>query len=220
VKRLFWTAFALIFILAACSPKPQLCKTCGTYHISAAVPDEERTGEMEGANPIVTIQMAGGGIIKIELYPGKAPNTAANFVNLVECGYFNGKNFHRIDPGFMIQGGCPEGTGMGRIGHTIKGEFASNGFANDISHLRGVISMARLGHDPDSAGSQFFICHGNAPRLDGSYAAFGMVIEGMEVVDGLANGPASGDRALEPGVMEKVTVETFGVEYKAEVIQG
>ena len=169
--------------------------------------------------PVVTITLDDGGIIKIELNPDKAPNTVANFVNIVESGFYNGKNFHRIVPGFMIQGGCPDGTGSGSIGHHIKGEFASNGFPqNDLSHLPGVISMART-PVPDSAGSQFFICHGNASFLDGDYAAFGMVLEGMEVVDGIVNGPTKmfpdNELAAEPRVMQTVTVETFGVEYKA-----
>jgi peptidyl-prolyl cis-trans isomerase B (cyclophilin B) len=195
-KRLFWAAFALLLLMAACASPG---------------------GWSEGMEkPIVTIVMDDGGIIKIELEPGKAPNTVANFVNIVESGFYDGKNFHRIVPGFMIQGGCPDGTGSGSIGHTISGEFASNGFAqNDISHLPGVISMART-PAPNSAGSQFFICHGDASGLDGDYAAFGMVLEGMDVVDAIVNGPAAGDRALEPRVMQTVTVETFGVEYKAE----
>jgi peptidyl-prolyl cis-trans isomerase B (cyclophilin B) len=186
-------------------------------------PIEEWNEEMK--NPVVTITMDDDSIIKIELYPDKAPNTVANFVTLVQDGFYNGLNFHRIVPGFMIQGGCPDGTGSGRIAHTIAGEFRGNGFSqNDLSHLRGTISMART-PDPDSAGSQFFICHDdwtsnvNYASIDGDYAAFGMVIEGMEVVDDIVNGPVMGDRALNPRVMKTVTVETFGVMYTANVIK-
>jgi peptidyl-prolyl cis-trans isomerase B (cyclophilin B) len=166
-----------------------------------------------GQNPIVTITMDDGSVIKIELYPDKAPATAANFVSLAEDGFYDGKNFHRIVPGFMIQGGCPDGNGTGGPGHTVFGEFANNGFTqNDISHVRGVVSMARTPM-PNSAGSQFFICVGDPIFLDGDYAAFGRVIEGMDAVDGIAGGPAMGDRALEPRVMRTVTVNT------AEVVQ-
>ncbi|MCL1806941.1 MAG: peptidylprolyl isomerase [Oscillospiraceae bacterium] len=145
-------------------------------------------------------------VIKIELYPDVAPETVANFVKLAGEGFYDGLNFHRIDPDFMIQGGCPNGNGRGGPGYTIKGEFALNGFENNLSHTRGVISMARS-DPPDSAGSQFFICVANPTFLDSRYAAFGKVTEGMDVVDEIANGPASGDRALEPRVMKKVTVE-------------
>ncbi len=136
--------------------------------------------------PIVTIEMMSGGIIKAELYPDVAPITVENFVSLIEKGFYNGLTFHRNIPGFVIQGGCPNGTGTGGPGYQIKGEFASNGFENNLKHTRGVLSMARAMH-PDSAGSQFFIMHADAPHLDGDYAAFGMVIEGMEVVDQIAN---------------------------------
>ncbi|MDR0326324.1 MAG: peptidylprolyl isomerase [Oscillospiraceae bacterium] len=152
-----------------------------------------------------------GGIIKIELYPDKAPETVANFVALAEQGFYDGLIFHRTSPTFMIQGGCPDGNGTGGPGHSIKGEFASNGFEqNDIPHERGVISMARS-RDPDSAGSQFFICVVDASSLNGDYAAFGRVIEGMEVADEIASGPNTGGqemRALEPRTMQKVTVDT------------
>ena len=136
-------------------------------------------------NPIVTIEMEDGGVMKAELYPDVAPNTVNNFISLVQKGYYDGLIFHRVIPGFMIQGGCPDGTGMGGPGYTIKGEFASNGVANPIRHTRGVISMARA-QDPNSAGSQFFIMHADAPHLDGDYAAFGHVVEGMDVVDEIA----------------------------------
>lgn len=167
-------------------------------------------------NPIVTIEMAAGGIIKLELYPSIAPNTVNNFIDLVNKGFYDGLSFHRIVPGFVIQGGCPEGTGMGGPGYTIKGEFSANGFKNDLKHTRGVISMARS-QAYDSAGSQFFIMHQTEPQLDGSYAAFGKVISGMDIVDRIAKAPANQQAmglALEPReVMKKVTVDTFGVKF-------
>lgn len=165
-------------------------------------------------NPIVTITMQNGGVIKAELYPDKAPNTVNNFISLVRHKFYDGLIFHRVIEGFMIQGGDPAGTGMGGPGYTIGGEFLSNGFAqNDIKHLRGVLSMARS-MMPNSAGSQFFIMHANAAHLDGQYAAFGKVTEGMDVVDAIATTRTDmRDRPVEPQVMESVTVETFGVEY-------
>ncbi len=165
-------------------------------------------------NPIVTITMQSGNEIKIELYPEYAPNTVNNFIFLVKNGFYNGLTFHRVISGFMIQGGCPQGTGMGGPGYNIKGEFQSNGFKqNTLIHERGVISMART-MAPDTAGSQFFIMHQNAPHLDKQYAAFGKVIEGMEEVDRIAATKTNfSDKPLTPEVMEKVTVETFGVEY-------
>ena len=164
-------------------------------------------------NPIVTIEMEDGGTIKAELYPEIAPNTVNNFISLINKGYYDGVIFHRVIPGFMIQGGDPKGTGTGGPGYSIKGEFTRNGFKNDLKHDRGVLSMART-MMPNSAGSQFFIMHKNSPHLDGQYAAFGKVLEGMGVVDAIANtrrGP--NDKPLTPQVMKKVTVETFGVEY-------
>lgn len=165
-------------------------------------------------NPIVTFKMQNGKIIKAELYPDKAPNTVNNFISLVRSGFYDGLGFHRIISGFMIQGGDPAGNGTGGPGYSIKGEFRMNGFAqNDIKHLRGVLSMARS-MMPNSAGSQFFIMHENAAHLDGQYAAFGKVIEGMNVVDEIASVDTDmRDRPLEPQVMESVTVDTFGVEY-------
>ena len=163
--------------------------------------------------PIVTIEMEDGGTIKAELYPEIAPNTVNNFISLINKGYYDGVIFHRVIPGFMIQGGDPKGMGTGGPGYSIKGEFTRNGFKNDLKHDRGVLSMART-MMPNSAGSQFFIMHKNSPHLDGQYAAFGKVLEGMEVVDAIANtrrGP--NDKPLTPQVMKKVTVETFGVEY-------
>ncbi len=164
-------------------------------------------------NPIVTIEMQDGSIIKAELYPEIAPNTVNNFISLVKSGFYDGKIFHRVIPGFMIQGGCPEGTGMGGPGYTIRGEFSYNGFKNDLKHTPGVLSMARAMH-PNSAGSQFFIMHETSPHLDGQYAAFGKVTEGMDVVDRIAGTKTDrADRPLEPQVMAKVTVDTFGVDY-------
>ena len=164
-------------------------------------------------NPIVTITMNTGKTIKVELYPDVAPNTVNNFVSLVNKGFYNGKIFHRVIRGFMIQGGCPQGTGTGGPGYSIKGEFSSNGFANNLNHTRGVISMARA-MNPNSAGSQFFIMHADSPHLDGQYAAFGQVVEGMDVVDEIADEYTDWmDRPFEPQVMETVTVETFGQTY-------
>ena len=165
------------------------------------------------SNPIVTIEMENGKKIVAELYPDIAPQSVRNFISLANAGFYNGLIFHRVIPGFMIQGGCPDGTGMGGPGYTIRGEFAYNGMKNDLKHTAGVLSMARAMH-PNSAGSQFFIMHENAPHLDGQYAAFGKVIEGMDVVNRIAETKTSrGDRPLEDQVMEKVTVETFGETY-------
>ena len=165
------------------------------------------------SNPVVTIRMFDGGVIKAELYPDIAPNTVNNFISLVEKGYYNGLIFHRVIPGFMIQGGCPQGNGTGGPGYQIPGEFTANGYINDLKHTRGVLSMART-MDPDSGGSQFFIMHEDAPHLDGQYAAFGQVLEGMDVVDRIAATKTGwGDKPLTPQIMEKVTVDTKGVEY-------
>ena len=185
-------------------------------------------------NPIVTIEMEGfemegrgtgnGGIIKAELYPEIAPNTVNNFISLIQKGFYNGLIFHRVINGFMIQGGCPDGNGMGGPGYSIKGEFSQNGFENNLKHTEGVLSMARS-MVPDSAGNQFFIMHKTSPHLDGAYAAFGKVIEGMEVVNRIAETPTDSsdeslnrqiipsDRPLKDQVMKSVTVDTFGVEY-------
>ena len=169
-------------------------------------------------NPVVTIEMANGKTIKAELYPDKAPNTVNNFIDLAKSGFYDGLIFHRVIKGFMIQGGDPAGVGTGGPGYTIKGEFALNGFRqNDIKHTRGVLSMARAMH-PDSAGSQFFIMHMNAAYLDGQYAAFGKVIEGMDVVDEIASVNVDyNDKPKIPQIMKKVTVETFGAEYPKPV---
>lgn len=172
-------------------------------------------------NPIVTIEMEDGGIIKIELYPVKAPQTVRNFISLIKKGFYNGLFFHRTIPGFMAQGGDPEGSGMGGPGYSIKGEFSENGFPNDISHKRGIISMARS-MMPDSAGSQFFIVTDDSEFLDGKYAAFGNVIEGMDTVDKIvktrvitrSSFGGGKDRPVEPPVMKNVTVETFEEDYE------
>lgn len=164
-------------------------------------------------NPIVTITMENGGVMKAELYPEIAPNTVNNFISLVKKGFYNGLIFHRVINGFMIQGGCPDGNGMGGPGYGIKGEFSQNGFANDLQHDPGVLSMARAMH-PNSAGSQFFIMHKRAPHLDGAYAAFGKVTEGMDVVNQIAEVDTDyNDRPLDTQRIASMTAETFGVEY-------
>lgn len=164
-------------------------------------------------NPIVTIDLENGNAIKLELYPNIAPNTVKNFISLVEKGYYDGLIFHRVIPGFMIQGGCPEGTGMGGPGYSIKGEFTQNGFTNNLAHERGVLSMARSSM-PNSAGSQFFIMVKNSPHLDKQYASFGKVIEGIEEVDRIVSVKRNrNDRPDEPQIMKKVTVDTFGENY-------
>lgn len=165
------------------------------------------------ANPVVTITMNTGDVIKAELYPEIAPNTVNNFISLIKKGYYDGLIFHRVIKGFMIQGGCPDGTGTGGPGYSIKGEFSQNGFKNDLKHDAGVLSMART-MMPNSAGSQFFIMHKNSPHLDGAYAAFGKVIEGMDVVNKIADSDTDySDKPLEAQIMKSVTVETFGTDY-------
>lgn len=164
-------------------------------------------------NPIVTITMENGDVIKLELYPEIAPTSVNNFISLVKKNFYDGLIFHRVIRGFMIQGGCPDGTGMGGPGYSIKGEFAQNGFKNGLKHTEGVLSMARS-MAPNSAGSQFFIMHKNSPHLDGSYAAFGKVIEGMDVVNKIAETVTDwNDRPLQKQMMKTVTVDTFGVDY-------
>lgn len=164
-------------------------------------------------HPIVTITMKNGDVMKAELYPEIAPNTVNNFISLINKGFYNGIIFHRVICGFMIQGGCPDGTGMGGPGYSIKGEFTQNGFQNDLKHEPGVLSMART-MIPDSAGSQFFIMHKNSPHLDGAYAAFGKITEGMDIVDKIATTKTSyGDRPVEDQVIESITVDTLGETY-------
>ena len=164
-------------------------------------------------NPIVTITMENGDVMKAELYPDIAPISVNNFISLISKGYYDGLIFHRVIRGFMIQGGCPQGTGMGGPGYSIKGEFAQNGFQNDLKHTEGVLSMARS-MMPNSAGSQFFIMHKAAPHLDGAYAAFGKIIEGMDIVNKIAETDTDySDRPLDEQKMKKVTVDTMGTEY-------
>ena len=168
---------------------------------------------MSNQNPIVTITMESGDVIKAELYPEIAPNTVNNFISLINKGFYNGVIFHRVIKGFMLQGGDPEGTGMGGPGYSIKGEFSHNGFKNDLKHTSGVLSMART-MIPDSAGSQFFIMHKDAPHLDGEYAAFGKVTEGMDVVNTIAETQTDwNDRPVNEQKMKSVTVDTFGATY-------
>ena len=165
------------------------------------------------SNPIVTFEMENGDVMKAELYPEIAPNTVNNFISLVKKGFYDGLIFHRVISGFMIQGGDPKGIGVGGPGYGIKGEFMQNGFKNELKHSRGVLSMARSGN-PNSAGSQFFIMHEDSPHLDGGYAAFGKLIEGIEVVDKICSVRTDwNDKPRIPQVMKKVTVETFGVDY-------
>lgn len=169
------------------------------------------------ANPIITITMENGAVMKGELYPEVAPNTVNNFISLVKKGFYDGLTFHRVIPGFMIQGGCPNGTGMGGPGYQIEGEFLQNGFPNNLAHTPGVLSMARAMH-PDSAGSQFFIMHETSPHLDGSYAAFGKITEGLDVIDAIANVPTDfRDKPVDPQVIKSMAVDTLGVDYPEPV---
>lgn len=172
---------------------------------------------MSNQNPIVTFTMENGDVMKAELYPDVAPNTVNNFISLVKKGFYDGLIFHRVIKGFMIQGGDPQGTGMGGPGYSIKGEFSNNGFTNDLKHTPGVLSMARA-MDPDSAGSQFFIMHETSPHLDGSYAAFGKVVNGLDVINTIADVRTDwNDRPMEDQMIKSVTVDTFGVEYDEPV---
>lgn len=189
---------------------------CGRASSGAAETPEPI--EPEGPNPVATIEMQDGQKIVIELYPGIAPNTVNNFISLANKGFYDGTIFHRVVPGFMIQGGDPNGNGSGGPGYTIKGEFTSNGHKNNLKHTRGVISMARSGNDLDSAGSQFFIMESDADYLDNAYATFGKVTEGMEVVDAIAAQERDKkDKPLQDQVMKKVTVDTHGLEYPEPV---
>ena len=168
---------------------------------------------MEQKNPVVTFEMENGDVFQAELYPEIAPNTVNNFISLVKKGFYDGVIFHRVIAGFMIQGGDPQGTGIGGPGYSVKGEFTQNGFDNPLKHTPGVLSMART-MMPNSAGSQFFVMHKNSPHLDGAYAAFGQVTEGMDVINKIAAVRTDyTDKPVEPQVMKKVTVETFGVDY-------
>lgn len=186
----------------------------GSVRSQGETPHEQKAaGTSEVQLPMVTIEMESGNKIVIELYPDVAPNTVRNFISLARSGFYDGTIFHRVIPGFVIQGGDPQGTGVGGPGYSIRGEFAANGFPNDLKHTRGVVSMART-QDPNSAGSQFFIMVADAPHLDGHYAAFGRVVEGMEEVDRIVAVPRDmRDRPLVPQRIVKVTVDTGGVEY-------
>lgn len=169
-------------------------------------------------NPVVTIQIKNEDQVHIELYPEIAPISVANFIHLVQAGFYNGLSFHRVIPGFMVQGGCPEGTGTGGPGYRIKGEFEINGISNTLKHSRGVLSMARSQH-PDSAGSQFFIMVADSPHLDGQYAAFGKVLKGMEFIDRIVKVQRDrNDKPLESQIMQNVSVETFGVDYPHQTL--
>jgi len=200
--------FAMIAIGIMCAVFIFIAYESGAFQTTG------RVREPMGEFPIATITMEDGGVIRVELYPEIAPNTVNNFIYLANSGFYNGLIFHRVISGFMIQGGCPEGSGMGSPGYFIRGEFASNGIANDLLHERGVISMARRAMPLDSAGSQFFIMHGDSPLLDGDYAGFGRVIEGMDVVDRIAGTQtAAQDRPVADQRIREITVETFGVQY-------
>ncbi len=234
MRRFFCIAMTVLMLLSlACSTA-----TANTYTTDGAAAPGVQTGEQTGEqtteqqpaqpaqnetttteegttmkNPIATITMKDGGVMKLELYPDVAPNTVKNFISLANSGFYDGLIFHRVIAGFMIQGGDPNGNGMGGPGYSIKGEFTGNGFTNDLKHSRGVISMARA-MDPDSAGSQFFIMHVDYPYLDGQYAAFGMMTEGFTVLDSIATTETDrNDRPLNPVVIDTIRVETFGVEY-------
>lgn len=218
----------LLVIAAGCGNKPSNNNAAGNAAGSEAssAPQESAAAPTEGvpsataSHPVVTIEMDNGGIIKAELYPEVAPNTVNNFISLIQKGFYDGTIFHRVIPGFMIQGGDPEGTGKGGPGHSIAGEFSSNGFTNNLLHTEGVLSMAR-GRTADTAGSQFFIMAATYPSLDGEYAAFGKVTEGLDVVEAIVNLPRDrDDRPDAPPVMKKVTVDTLGVTYpEPETVQ-
>ncbi len=205
-----------LLMLAGCGNKPDGGGKAASAAPSAAASGadaEQGLPSADASHPVVTIEMEDGGVIRAELYPEVAPNTVNNFISLIRQGFYDGTIFHRVIPGFMIQGGDPDGTGAGGPGYRIAGEFANNGFANYLPHTEGVLSMARSG-DPDSAGSQFFIMTDAAPHLDGDYAAFGKVTEGMDVVRRIVSLERDdNDRPLKPPVMKKVTVDTLGVTY-------
>ncbi|WP_375373939.1 peptidylprolyl isomerase [Paenibacillus sp. S150] len=213
----------LLVIPAGCGNKPANNNNAGdngsSSNAASPAPQESAAAATEGvpsataSHPVVTIEIAGGGVIKAELYPEVAPNTVNNFISLIQKGFYDGTIFHRVIPGFMIQGGDPDGTGMGGPGYSIAGEFTGNGFTNNLQHTQGVLSMARS-QDMNSGGSQFFIMADAYPSLDGQYAAFGKVTEGQDVVDSIVSLPRdSSDRPEQPPVMEKVTVDTLGVAY-------
>lgn len=201
-------AVLMIFSFAACSETPE----------NNEKPTDTDVAQLD-SNPVATITVKDFGVMKVELYPDKAPNTVNNFISLANKGFYDGLTFHRVYKGFMIQGGCPDGTGGGDPGYSIKGEFSGNGVENDLMHTRGVISMARS-KSPDSAGSQFFIMHEDAPHLDGQYAAFGKVTEGLDVLDKIADAEvtlnmSSGEMSTPVNkiIIESISVDTFGVKY-------
>lgn len=201
-RNIILTLILLLTVLSGCGTKESTETEIGSDTVA-------KTGE----KPVVTITMENEDVIKLELYPDIAPNTVTNFISLIEQNYYDGLIFHRVIPGFMIQGGDPDGTGAGGPGYSIPGEFTANGFTNDLKHEKGVISMART-QDPNSAGSQFFIMAEDAPSLDGQYASFGKVIEGQEAVDTIVNVERDGmDKPLEDQKIKTVTVDTFGVDY-------
>ena len=206
VKKIILAATVCTAIIAAIG--------CTKNESSTEVKESKDDVSVENGDlPIATIVVKGYGTIKAELYPSKASNTVNNFISLANSGFYNGLTFHRIIDGFMIQGGCPNGNGMGGPGYSIAGEFSSNGFTNNLKHEKGVLSMART-MQPNSAGSQFFIMHARAPHLDGEYAAFGRVIEGLDVVDKIASVRVNRmDKPLDDQRIKSMTVETFGVEY-------
>jgi peptidyl-prolyl cis-trans isomerase B (cyclophilin B) len=211
----------ILFAITGCGSTAQNNSTTTNTTTNSKTPEQSSgTAQSNTKNPIVTITMASGEEIKVELYPSVAPNTVKNFISLVQKGFYNGTTFHRVIPNFMIQGGDPKGDGSGGPGYSIKGEFAKNGFNNTLKHERGVISMART-NAPDSAGSQFFIMVAAATSLDNNYAAFGKVTSGMETVDKIVNTQRDkADKPLQSQVMKTVTVDTFGVSYgEPEVIK-
>ncbi len=211
------TLITLLLIATGCGGKNSTNNSNdATAANNAAAPTQEASPmngvDTSGDNPIVTIEMDSGKTIKVELYPKVAPNSVNNFISLVKKGFYDGTIFHRIIPGFMIQGGDPDGTGMGGPGYSIEGEFSQNRFKNDLKHTAGVLSMARA-QNPNSAGSQFFLMVADSPHLDGAYAAFGKVTEGMDVVNEIVKLDRDrNDRPLTPPVMKKVTVDTRGVD--------
>lgn len=217
----FTLMLAVLLIVAGCGNKPSTgqsgtgdtIKSGQETNKEAPKENSDNKKSSDSKNPIVTIEMESGDSIEIELYPDKAPNTVNNFISLVNKGFYDGTIFHRVIPGFMIQGGDPQGIGIGGPGYGIKGEFAKNGVENDLKHTEGVLSMARS-KDPNSAGSQFFIMVADAPHLDGDYAAFGKVIKGMEIAQAIVNVPTgANDKPEKDQKMKKVTVNTFGATY-------
>ncbi|MBP3950132.1 peptidylprolyl isomerase [Bacillus sp. YZJH907-2] len=215
-KVLLLMIAALFYLMTGCGTQSEDQETTGA--VPTEQPAEEQVVDFSNEeNPIVTITMENDEEIMVELYPEVAPNTVANFISLIETGYYDGVIFHRVIPGFMIQGGDPVGNGSGGPGYSIAGEYASNDFENPLAHHRGVISMARSG-EPNSAGSQFFIMTEQAPHLDGEYAAFGKVVEGMETVDAIVNAKTKGEKPIEDQIMKTVTVDTKGIDYPDPVI--